>query len=90
MIVRLLLSLWLLSLPTVLAGQVATVEPDSVDEPEFDAGDVRGRGRSAQAAFERTRLRHAPLRFGSSVGECDEYVGRFCTTYEEGEWYQVR
>jgi len=54
-----------------------------------DPGDVRGAARSAQAAFERARERHLPVRLGSSSGECDEVVGRFCTWYDEGEWVPV-
>jgi len=43
--------------------------------------------RSAQAAFERRRLPHLPVGVGAPGWECEEHVGRFCTWYEEGEWY---
>ncbi len=81
------LTLTIALLPAGLVGQVATVAPESAEQAPADPADIRGRARDAQAAFERVRLRYAPLRFGSSVGRCDEYVGRFCTTYDEGDWY---
>jgi hypothetical protein len=82
-----LLSGCLLLVPTLAVGQVATVAPDSLERIEVDRDDVRGRAEDAQARFERARLRYSPLRFGTSGIDCDEYVGRFCTTYHEGEWY---
>ena len=85
MIVRLLPSLSALLVPAALVGQVATVGADTLAAADPD--EVRGRARGAQATFERVRLRYAPLRFGSSAIDCDEVVGRLCTTYHEGEWY---
>jgi hypothetical protein len=52
-----------------------------------DPGDVLGSARSAQAAFERARERHLPVRLGGSSGDCDEVIGRFCVWYGEGEWF---
>jgi hypothetical protein len=54
-----------------------------------DSGDVLGEARAAQARFERRRLRHLPVTLGSLGGACDERVGRFCTWYDEGEWYPI-
>jgi len=54
-----------------------------------DPRDAAGAARSAQAAFERARERHLTVRLGSSGGECDEVVGRFCTWHDEGEWIPV-
>jgi hypothetical protein len=54
-----------------------------------DPRDAASAARSAQAAFERARERHLPVRLGSSGGECDEVVGRFCTWHDEGEWVPV-
>lgn len=77
----------LLALPAGVSSQVASAGPESEEEPLPDTGDVRGEARRSQARFERVRLRHAPLAFGSGSARCDEHVGRFCTTYDEGEWY---
>ncbi|MGD8288646.1 MAG: hypothetical protein PVI31_08490, partial [Gemmatimonadota bacterium] len=87
MISRCLLLVSCLALPLGVAGQVATVGPDTPVEPAHDPDDVHGEARDAQAAFERIRLRHSPIRYGGGGGSCDEHVGRFCTTYQEGEWY---
>jgi tetratricopeptide (TPR) repeat protein len=54
-----------------------------------DPRDAASAARSAQAAFERARERHLPVKLGSSSGECDEVVGRFCTWHDEGEWIPV-
>src|SRR5690349_7030756 len=52
-----------------------------------DPCDALGAARAAQALFERRREAHLPVRYGSSSGECDEVVGRFCTWHDEGEWF---
>ena len=87
MIARLLLTVVCSAIPAALVAQVATVGPDTTADAAPDPGDVLGQARGAQARFERTRLRHADLSFGGGGGECDEVVGRFCTSYHEGEWY---
>ena len=87
MVSRFLLAVSLAATPTVLAGQVPTVASDTVAESLRGADDVTGIAHDAQARFERIRLRHAPLTFSGGGGYCDEQVGRFCTTYQEGEWY---
>jgi hypothetical protein len=55
----------------------------------FDVDDVVGLARSAQAQFERARIRFLPLTAEPFGGDCDEIVGRLCTTYGEGEWYPL-
>lgn len=84
---RHLLAFPLLLAPVALAGQVATVEEEAPVRSEREPGDVLGDAHDAQARFERTRLRLTPLALGRGTGACDEYVGRFCTSYSEGEWY---
>lgn len=73
-------ALWILASPA--SGQ--TVQADSVDQ-----SDVVSSARVAQASFERRRLRYLPVNLSSSGGDCDEIIGRICTTYSEGEWYSV-
>jgi len=87
MISRFALVALISTLPIDLMGQVATVGPDTVVDAPREAGDILGAAHDAQARFERIRLRRAPLTFSGGGGDCDEYVGRFCTSYEEGEWY---
>jgi tetratricopeptide (TPR) repeat protein len=88
MISRYLLAAVLLATPVASTAQVARVEPDDSEAEEaHDPSDVRGAARDVQRDFERTRLRHARLRLGGGISACDEYVGRFCTSYDEGEWY---
>ena len=87
MIPRFLFTAAVLAIPATLAGQVATVGQDASVDVAHDPGDVLGTARDAQARFERTRLRHARLVFSTGGGDCDEYVGRFCTSFDEGEWY---
>ena len=87
MMPRNLMAAALLTLPHTLAAQVATIQADTADVGSHVPDGVRSPARDAQASFERTRLRHARLGFGSGGGDCDEYVGRFCTSYGEGEWY---
>ncbi len=43
-----------------------------------DSSDLRSRARSAQARFERTRVRYAPMNHAGFGGVCDERVGRMC------------
>jgi len=69
-------------------AQVVTQPTDTL-VLAVDPSDVVGAAQAAQASFERRRLRHLPLSYGSPGGSCDEHVGRFCTWYGEGEWYPV-
>jgi len=55
----------------------------------IDVGRVVSSARSAQASFERRRIRYLPVNVEGFGGDCDEIVGRICTTYSEGEWYPV-
>ncbi|MGE0159369.1 MAG: hypothetical protein AB7T31_08135 [Gemmatimonadales bacterium] len=71
-----------------VGGQVARGSLDTT-VVVADPGDALGAAREAQASFERARERYLPVRLGSSGGECDEVVGRFCTWYDEGEWVPV-
>lgn len=73
-------ALWILASPA--SGQ--TVQAGSVDQ-----SDAVSSARVAQASFERRRLRYLPVSLSSSGGDCDEIIGRICTTYSEGEWYPV-
>lgn len=46
---------------------------------------IRESARRAEANFERLARRLAPVRgWSGSGGDCDEIVGRFCLTYDEG------
>src|SRR5215470_6109673 len=47
-----------------------------------DTSGVGKRARSAQAAFERDRLRRLPAS-GRMSGPCDERIGRYCYWYDE-------
>jgi len=77
-----------LGVPSAAVTQVGEGAPDTtVAVP--DSGDVLGEARAAQARFERRRLRFLPVTLGHVGGACDEHVGRFCTWYEEGEWYPI-
>ena len=55
----------------------------------IDVGRVVSAARAAQASFERRRIRYLPINLDSFGGDCDEIIGRICTTYSEGEWYPV-
>jgi hypothetical protein len=55
-------------------------------EPE-DSTDVLGRARREQSRFERRRIPYLPSTFAGRGGSCDETVGRFCTWYDEGDWF---
>jgi hypothetical protein len=77
----------LLAAPVAAGAQVATVGPDTLADVAHDPDDVRGAARDAQRDFERVRLRNAPLVVGGGMTYCDETVGRFCTSYDEDEWY---
>ncbi|HKJ01594.1 MAG TPA: hypothetical protein VJ997_04035, partial [Longimicrobiales bacterium] len=70
-----------------LAGQVSR-RPPTPSEEAADSADLRDDARRAQAAFERRRVRLLPLSgFGPGYGgSCDEVVGRFCITNEDGDW----
>jgi hypothetical protein len=54
-----------------------------------DQTDIVSSARAAQASFERRRIRYLPVNLTSFGGDCDEVIGRICTTYSEGEWYPV-
>lgn len=54
-----------------------------------DASDVLASARSAQARFERRRIRYLPLNLQPVGGSCDENVGRFCSWYDEGDWFPI-
>lgn len=55
----------------------------------IDVDRVVSAARAAQASFERRRIRYLPINLDSFGGDCDEIIGRICTTYSEGEWYPV-
>ena len=67
-------------------AQVVSGVPDTVTLAP-DSSDLRGRARSAQAQYERRRLRYLPVTNVSFTDACDERVGRFCSWYDEGDWY---
>jgi hypothetical protein len=48
-----------------------------------DSAAARRDARTAQAAFERLRLRHLPWTQKIGAGVCDEHIGRFCLTYDD-------
>ena len=67
------------------AAQVAASEMDTT-EVRADSSDLASVARAAQAQFERRRMNHLPVTLSAGGGsDCDEYVGRFCTWYGEGE-----
>jgi len=70
------------SSPNPVSG--GALEPDTVD-----IGRAVSSARAAQASFERRRIRYLPTNFDGFGGDCDEIIGRICTTYSEGEWYPV-
>ena len=72
--------------PQVNMAQTVYSEIDTV-AAVIDSSDIQGIARAAQARFERQRIRHFPLILGSANGVCDERVGRFCSWYDEGDWY---
>ena len=63
---------------------LAAIRADTVDAERVEAS-----ARMAQAGFERRRIRYLPITLDGFGGECDEIIGRICTTYSEGEWYPV-
>lgn len=67
-------------------AQIVSSEIDT-SVPVIDSSDLRRIAQSAQARFERDRIRSFPLILGSNRGACDEQVGRFCSWYDEGDWY---
>jgi hypothetical protein len=80
------LLLALLSLPTPALTQVVSGVPDTTTLTP-DSSDLRGAARAAQALYERRRLRHLPVTSISFTDSCDETIGRFCSWYDEGDWY---
>ena len=75
-----------LGLPAASMGQVATGVRDTTILVA-DSSDLRSHARAAQARFERSRTRHLPATIETFGSVCDEHVGRFCSWYEEGDWY---
>ena len=67
-------------------AQVVSGEIDTVTVV-IDSSESQGIARAAQARFERRRIRYFPLIPGSANGACDERIGRFCSWYDEGDWY---
>jgi len=80
------LLLILLALPTEGPAQVIAGAPDTTTLTP-DSSDLRGTARAAQALYERRRLRHLPVTSISFIDACDETIGRFCSWYDEGDWY---
>ena len=72
--------------PQINMAQVVSGEIDTVTVV-IDSSESQGIARAAQARFERRRIRYFPLILGSANGACDERVGRFCSWYDEGDWY---
>ena len=72
--------------PQINMAQVVSGEIDTVTVV-IDSSESHGIARAAQARFERRRIRYFPLILGSANGACDERVGRFCSWYDEGDWY---
>jgi hypothetical protein len=70
-----------------LTAQVASLGPDTITQVS-DTRDFLGAARAAQVRFERRRIRYLPITIGVS-GSCDEHVGRFCSWYDEGDWYPL-
>ncbi len=52
-----------------------------------DSSDLRSQARSAQARFERIRVRHLPQEFVGSGG-CDEIIGRICMRHGGDDDYE--
>ena len=80
------LLLALLLAPTTGDAQVVSGVPDTSTLAP-DSSHLRGRARSAQAQYERRRLQHLPITSVSFTDACDERIGRFCSWYDEGDWY---
>jgi tetratricopeptide (TPR) repeat protein len=80
------LPLALLLVPRAADAQAVSGVPDTVTLAP-DSSDLRGRARSAQAQYERRRLRYLPITDVSFTDACDERIGRFCSWYDEGDWY---
>jgi tetratricopeptide (TPR) repeat protein len=76
----------MLAAPGTGVAQVVSGTPDTV-MLGADSSDLLGRARSAQSRYERRRIRHLPLTTVSFAGACDERIGRFCSWYDEGDWY---
>tara|TARA_B100000809_G_scaffold46774_2_gene41227 strand:- start:29752 stop:31485 length:1734 start_codon:yes stop_codon:yes gene_type:complete len=67
-------------------AQIVSGEIDTV-AVVIDSSESQGIARATQARFERRRIRYFPLILGWANGACDERVGRFCSWYDEGDWY---
>lgn len=67
-------------------AQVVRGAPDTT-RVVVDSSDALSVARSAQARFERRRVRLLPTSYEGFGGSCDEVVGRICVTFGEGEWY---
>lgn len=68
-------------------------EPDTLsphEAPALASGDSAAlvrEARAAQARFERRRVHHFPMVWGSSGGQCDEILGRMCLRFGRGsDW----
>ena len=72
--------------PQVTMAQIVAPEIDTVVAVVDSSGVLRV-ARAAQARFERQRIRYFPLTLGSTGRTCDERIGRFCSWYDEGDWY---
>lgn len=83
--------------PCAAAGDAHVAEPRAVSlaplaairADTVEVGRVERSARMAQASFERRRIRYLPITLDGFGGDCDEIIGRICTTYSEGEWYPV-
>ncbi len=67
-------------------AQIVSGEIDTVTVV-IDPSESQAIARAAQARFERRRIRYFPLVLGSATAACDERIGRFCSWYDEGDWY---
>ena len=85
------------SVLVLLAWLQSCPAPAAVCEPAMSAAQsladtmdmvaVTSSARKAQANFERQRIGYLPVNYDGFGGDCDEVIGRICTTYSEGEWY---
>lgn len=72
--------------PQINMAQIVSGEIDTVTVV-IDPSESQAIARAAQARFERRRIRYFPLVLGSATAACDERIGRFCSWYDEGDWY---
>jgi hypothetical protein len=82
-------ALLILATPPGVRGQVVRAPTDTVPALLVDSAGALSRARAAQARFERRRLRYLPITLDSYGGSCDEHVGRFCSWYDEGDWFPI-